>query len=119
MRSEIVWKFVSRPPSQRWLTYGMPAASAISLMRVAGLLLGADEQHGAAAVGDAGGELLRLLEQRLGLQQVDDVDAAALAEDEAAHLGVPAARLVAEVHAGLQQLPDADLSHGVAPLWSV
>jgi hypothetical protein len=32
MRSEIVWKFVSRPPSQRWLTYGMPADSAISLM---------------------------------------------------------------------------------------
>ena len=32
MRSEIVWKFVSRPPSQRWLTYGMPAFSATSLM---------------------------------------------------------------------------------------
>ena len=32
MRSEMVWKFVSRPPSQRWLTYGWPAASAISLM---------------------------------------------------------------------------------------
>ena len=32
MRSEIVWKFVSRPPSQRWLTYGMPASSATSLM---------------------------------------------------------------------------------------
>jgi hypothetical protein len=36
--------------------------------------------------------------------------------DEAAHLRVPAARLVAEVHAGLQQLLDAYLSHGVAPL---
>ena len=36
--------------------------------------------------------------------------------DEAAHLRVPAARLVAEVHAGLQQLSDSYLSHGVAPL---
>ena len=52
MRCEIVWKFVSRPPSQRLLTYGMPAASAASLIGVAGLLLRADEQHGAAAAGD-------------------------------------------------------------------
>ena len=65
MRSEIVWKFVSRPPSQRWLTYGMPARLGDLLDGVAGLLLGADEQHGAAAVGDLGRELLRLLEQRL------------------------------------------------------
>jgi hypothetical protein len=78
---------------------------------VARLLLGAHEQHGAAAVGDLGAELLRLLEQRLRLEQVDDVDAPALTEDEAAHLGVPAARLVPEVHSGLQQLPDADVGH--------
>ena len=43
-----------------------------------------------------------------GLLQVDDVDAAALPEDEAAHLGVPAARLVAEVNAGLEQLAHGD-----------
>ena len=30
MRLLIVWKLVSRPPSQRWLTYGMPDASAAS-----------------------------------------------------------------------------------------
>ena len=83
---------------------------------VARLLLGAHEQHGAAAVGDVAGEALRLIEQRLGLEQVDDVDAAVLAMDEAAHLGVPAASLVAEVHAGLQQLADSYLSHGGAPL---
>src|SRR5207248_1845459 len=60
------------------------------------------------------GEALRLLEERLRLEQVDDVDAVALAEDEAAHLRVPATRLVAEVHAGLQQLADAHLGgHGV------
>ena len=32
MRPLIVWKFVSRPPSQRWFTYGMFARSAPSLM---------------------------------------------------------------------------------------
>src|SRR3712207_4374363 len=60
-------------------------------------------------MGHVGGEALRLLDQRLRLEQVDDVDPVALAVDEAAHLRVPAARLVAEVHAGLQQLADAHL----------
>ena len=83
---------------------------------VAGLLLGADEEHDAAALGELAGELARLLEQALRLQQVDDVDAAALAVDEAAHLGVPAARLVAEMYAGLQQLPDPDFGHGCGSL---
>jgi hypothetical protein len=31
--------------------------------------------------------------------------------DEAAHLGIPAARLVAEMDAGLQQLLDSYLGH--------
>src|SRR5436305_10466168 len=52
-----------------------------------------------------------MVQQRLRLQQVDDVDAVSLAIDETAHLGVPATRLVAEVDAGLQQLPDSDVSH--------
>jgi hypothetical protein len=75
---------------------------------VAGLLLRADEEDGAAPVGDAARELLGRLEQALRLEQVDDVDAAPLAVDEAAHLGVPTARLVTEVHTGLQKLPDSD-----------
>ena len=84
---------------------------------VAGLLLGADEQHGAAAPGEAVGEALRLAEQLLGARQVDDVVAGALAVDEAAHLRIPPARLVAEVHTGLQQLLDPDfLSHGYVSL---
>ncbi len=85
------------------------------LDHVPGLLLGADEQDRPAAAGDLVRELPGALQQLLGLQEVDDVDAVALAEDEAAHLGVPAARLVAEVNAGLQQLFDADLSHVSAP----
>ena len=85
------------------------------LDRVASLLLGADEQDGPTAVGKLVGERLRLVEQRGRLDEVDDVVATTLAEDETAHLGVPAARLVAEVNAGLQQLRDAYLSHGVLP----
>ena len=30
MRADIVRQFVSRPPSQRWLTYGMPTRVASS-----------------------------------------------------------------------------------------
>ena len=51
---------------------------------------------------------MRLLEQLLRLREVDEVDAAALAEDEAAHLGIPATRLMAEVDTGLQQLSHRD-----------
>ena len=84
---------------------------------VARLLLGADEQHGAAAARDLVGELLRLREQRLGLEQVDQVDAGPLVEDEAAHLGVPAPGLMTEVDAGFQQLSNANLGgHVGSPL---
>src|SRR3954467_1832061 len=99
MRWLIVWKFVSRPPSQRLLTYGMPALSATSLKasracflvpqnrirppRGGGplLLVRADEQDRAAAAGELAGEVLGLRQQPLRLQQVDDVDPAALAVD--------------------------------------
>jgi hypothetical protein len=47
-------------------------------------------------------------EQLHGLAQVDDVDAVPFAEDVLLHLRVPALRLVAEVHAGLQQILHRD-----------
>ena len=72
------------------------------------LLLGSDEEHRPAALGDVPGEVVRLLEQFLRLREVDQVDAPALTEDVAAHLGVPATRLMAEVDAGLQQLSHRD-----------
>jgi hypothetical protein len=50
------------------------------------------------------GERGRLLEQRQGLFQVDDVDLVAMAEDERGHLRVPVAGLVAEMDAGLEHL---------------
>ena len=68
-------------------------------------LQGAFAEHVAAlrAIGVEAVEV-RLPEQLERLLEVDDVDAAALREDEAAHLGIPAARLVAEVHSGFQQV---------------
>ena len=79
------------------------------------LLLGADEQDRAVAPRDVARELVGLVEQLLRLLQVDDVDAAALGEDEPLHLRVPAARLMAEVNSGLQQLLHGDDGHGRAP----
>ena len=46
-------------------------------------------------------EVERAVEALDGLRQVDDVDPVALGKDVAAHLGIPAPRLVAEVDAGL------------------
>jgi hypothetical protein len=85
------------------------------LDRIAGLLLGAHEQDRAAARREVACEVLCLLEQLLGLLEVDDVDPAALAEDVAAHLGVPATGLVPEVDACLQQVLDGDFCRHCAP----
>src|SRR4051812_19645415 len=54
---------------------------------------------------------MRLLEELQGLLQVDDVDTAPLGEDEAAHLWIPASRLVAEVDSSLQKLAHRDDGH--------
>ena len=57
-------------------------------------------------------ELVGAVDVRQRLLQVDDVDAVALGEDEALHLRVPAAGLVPEVDAALEQLPHGDDGHG-------
>ena len=94
----------------------MPERSAASLIASRACFFVPTNRRSRPA-GQLAGELLRVVQQPLGLLQVDDVDAAALAEDEAAHLGVPAARLVAEVNPGLQQLLDAYLGgQELAPL---
>ena len=86
----------------------MPTRSACSLIGLLALLLGADEQHAAAALGGLPEEGVGLVDEDGRLLQVDDVDAAALAEDELLHLGVPAAGLVAEVDAAGEQVLHAD-----------
>ncbi len=80
-----------------------------------GLLLRTHE-HDGAAVGDGLlDELVGAVDVRQRLEQVDDVDAVALGEDEALHLRVPATGLVTEVDAAFQQLPHRDDGHGRTP----
>ena len=75
------------------------------------LLLGADEHDRAAVRDGLAHELVGAVDVGQRLLQVDDVDAVALGEDVALHLRVPAAGLVPEVHAGLQQLLHGDDGH--------
>ena len=80
---------------------------------ILGLLLRADEEDHPAPgneiphVGVGGVHPLQ------GLIEVDDIDAVALAEDEALHLRVPTTSLMAEVHSGLEQLLHRDDSHAI------
>src|SRR5690606_33859435 len=77
-----------------------------------GLLLGADEQHLAAARDGGLDELVRLVDVAEGQLQVDDVDAVALGEDVPLLLGVPTTGLVPEVSARLEQLASGADGHG-------
>src|SRR5690606_15449850 len=68
-----------------------------------------------ALLRDARDEVHRVLEQRDGLLEVDDVDLAARTEDVRGHLRVPVTGLVAEVDAGFQHLAHGDLGHCRTP----
>ena len=78
------------------------------------LALGADEQHPAALGDGVGDRLQRLMKQRHGLGEIDDVDRVARAVDIGRHFRVPAMRLVAEMRARLEQLAHGEIwqSHG-------
>ena len=91
-----------QPPEPALVDVGHVAALGPLLDRIAGLLLGADEENCPPFARHVGGKALRLGEQMLGLQQVDDVDPVALPEDVRAHARVPTPRLMAEVKTGLQ-----------------
>ncbi len=80
------------------------------------LLLGADEEDGAAVGDRLLDEVVRLVDEGQRLLQVDDVDAGALGEDEALHLRVPARLWVTEVDAAVEQLADGDDGHGRTPV---
>ena len=79
------------------------AAKSLILDGLLRLLLGADEQQGLAALGDAAHEVVGFLELLDGLLQVDDIDAVALRVNVGSHLGIPAAGLMTEVDACLEQ----------------
>ena len=68
------------------------------------LALGAHEQDRLALARKIGNEARRLFEELQGLLQVNDVNPVAFPVDVFLHLGVPAARLVAEVNSSLQEL---------------
>src|SRR4029079_7561155 len=89
----------------------------LGLDGVLALLLGADEQYRAAPLRHVADIVVGVLQQLDRLLEIDDVDAPALAEDEPAHLGVPSPRLMAEVHAGLEQLSHGDCGHAQSS-WS-
>ena len=75
IEAEMVFQLVSVPPSQRELTKYCAERLAASAIVLGRLTLGADEQH-AAALGDrVRDDLQRLVQQRHGLREVDDVDA--------------------------------------------
>ena len=82
--------------------------------RLLRLLLGADEEDRAAVRDGLAHEVVGVVDVRQRLLQVDDVDAVALGEDEALHLGVPAAGLVSEVDTALEQLAHGHDGHGTS-----
>ena len=75
------------------------------------LLLGADEQNDFALARHLLDDFVGFAQLLHGEREIDDVDAVALLEDERLHLGVPAAGLVAEVDACLEQLAHGDDGH--------
>ena len=99
------------PPSQRSVTYNAPQRSASPVHDALSCRLVQTKSTFSPRSTTFARELLRELELRERLLEVDDVDAVALGEDEPAHLRVPAAGLVAEVDAGLEQLFERGLCH--------
>ena len=89
----------------------MPHLLGVAADRVLGLLLGADEQHVATAGDELADEVVRGLDPRERLLEIDDVDAVALTEDESLHLGVPPAGLVPEMDTGFEHLTHRDDGH--------
>ena len=87
----------------------------VALDRVLRLLLRADEEHGATVGDEVADEAVGGLDPNQRLLEIDDVDAAALTEDEALHLRVPTAGLVSEVDTGFEQLLHGDDGHDGLP----
>src|SRR5690606_29443518 len=72
--------------------------------RLGGLTLRADKKHAATGSNHVTHCDERLMKQRNGLREVDDVDIVTIAEEELLHLRVPAVGLVTKVNTSFQQL---------------
>ena len=114
-RPDTVAKLVSMPPSQRWLTYGIPQASAYSATGpwvcffVPTKRMVPPPATRSRTIGVGG------LDAAQRLAQVDEIDPVALTQDVALHLRVPSPRLVAEVDPGLQELSHGNDGHREIP----
>ena len=112
----IVLKFVSMPPSQRWLTYGMPQRCAsVAIASRAARLLPTNSSVPPSATSLRTNSVASLV-QRQRLLEIDDVDLVALSEDELRHLRVPEAGLVPKMHARFQHPAHRHVGHGTSPL---
>jgi hypothetical protein len=81
------------------------------LDRFLGLLFGADENNLSALRDYFLEKFHRGFELLGGFAQVDDMDAIARFENEAAHLGIPTFGLVSEMNTGFQQFFNSDTKH--------
>src|SRR5450432_1397716 len=93
---------------------GRAGALGFFLHDLARLALGADEEDLPLVRGELAHVLESVLVHREALLEVDDVDLVAGPEDVRSHLGIPVARLVAEVNAGLQHLAHGN-GHAITP----
>ena len=76
-----------------------------------GSTLGADEQHASAGGGHVAHGAQRAIQQRHRLLQIDDVHLVAHAEQVRTHRRVPAAGVVAKMHAGFEELAQGEFGH--------
>ena len=79
------------------------------------LLLGAYEEDGAAVSDGLLDKLVSLIDVGQSLLEVNDVNAVTVGQDEALHLGVPAAGLVSEVDTCVEKLAHGHNCHGMLP----
>jgi len=82
----------------------MPQRLASSATASCACFIGTHKQYSPALGGELFNKLVRLVQARHRLLQVDDMDAVAIHKDKRRHLGIPATGLVPEMYAGLKKL---------------
>ncbi len=116
MDCRMVLKFVSMPPSHRWLTKGMPQrmASACIASRAERLVPTNSTLPPSEITLLTKSRSVRV--HRLRLLEVDDVNSVTFAKDERGHLRVPEAGLMSEMDTRLQHLSHGHAGHYRSPV---